>query len=57
MGSLGDGSVVTWGGVLKFWTGPLEAGTVALTCRRCGTVGRERRRREGKTSGTEPGAL
>ena len=45
MGSLGDGSVATWRGVVKFSTGSPEAGAVALTCRRFGFVGRERRRR------------
>ena len=53
MCSLGGGSVVTSAGILKFLTGPLEAGTVALTFKRCGFAGRERRRREGKRSDTQ----
>ena len=56
-GSLGDGSVVTCGGGLKISTGPQEGGTVALTCSRRGSVGKERCRREGKRSGVGPGAL
>ena len=55
MGSPEDGSVVTWGEVLKFSTGPQGAGTVALSCDRVRWKGACDS--EGKSSGIGPGAL